>query len=703
MSTCRGVRRAPRGCCTASCCCTRKSRENRCSTVPHGATSSRSTSVACDSRPSRSTRSPSRSGTPSTSFARGEPLRRRPARALGRRDRPRGGVVGGPVGCWAPRGGAGGDGWAARPAREGVDLSGRRHRRRVPRPGATARGRVQPALARTPHGPAGEGRTRPARRPGDRLGRAAVAGRRLARARSLRHVRRHVPWPPGPAAHPDVGDVRRGLPAAEGFPAARSLQPGGAGAPGAQRQPRGALLDGGAVDRGGARRAPARHAGAIASRRARQDPVLRMSKRTIAVELATPGLDPQGRPARIPLAAGVGPLEQYGEPDAGEHMLVNIGPQKPATHGVLRLVVELDGETEVRVIPHLGYLHSGFQKLGEYRHYNQIIPLTDRTDYLSPMANNVGFALAAEKLMGIEITPRCTVLRVIACEMSRIISHMVWLGTTSIDLGAFTPFLWAFQERERIYNLQEMWTGARLTTSVTRVGGMMADVPDDFVAGLRHFTQTFPKTLSEIDRVLTRNGVWVGRTQGVGVLTAAEAINHSLSGPMLRASGVAYDVRKDKPYLDYETYDFDVVVGEHGDVYDRYLVRLEECSQSNCILQQALDRLPDGPVNIADPRVILPPKSRAMNDMEAMIYHFKQVMEGVKAPVGEAYVGIENPKGELGTYLVSDGTAKPVRWRIRPPSFINLSALPRMAAGHLLSDLIAINASVDIVMGEVDR
>jgi len=308
------------------------------------------------------------------------------------------------------------------------------------------------------------------------------------------------------------------------------------------------------------------------------------------------------------------------------------------------------------------------------------------------MANNVGFALAAEKLMGIAITPRCTVLRLIACEMSRIISHMVWLGTTSIDLGAFTPFLWAFQERERIYNLQEMWTGARLTTSVTRLGGMMADVPDGFVEGLRHFTRTFPRTLSEIDRVLTRNAVWVGRTQGV-----------SLSGPMLRASGVTYDVRKDKPYLDYETYEFDVVVGEHGDVYDRYLVRLEECHQANRILAQALERLPAGPVNVADPRVILPPKSRAMNDMEAMIYHFKQVMEGVKAPVGEAYVGIESPKGELGNYLVSDGTAKPVRWRIRPPSFINLSALPKMAEGHVLSDLIAINASVDIVMGEVDR
>jgi len=398
------------------------------------------------------------------------------------------------------------------------------------------------------------------------------------------------------------------------------------------------------------------------------------------------------------------PLAIATEPDlGGEHLLVNLGPQHPATHGVLRLVVELDGETVLRVIPHVGYLHSGFEKLGEYRHYNQIIPLTDRTDYLSPMANNVGFALAAEKLMGIEITPRCTVLRVIACEMSRIISHMVWLGTTSIDLGAFTPFLWAFQERERIYNLQEMWTGARLTTSVTRVGGMMADIPDGFVEQLREFTRTYPKTLNEIDHVLTRNAVWAGRTQGVGVLTRDEAINLSLSGPMLRASGVAYDLRKDKPYLGYETYDFDVPVGEHGDVYDRYLVRLEECYQSNRILTQAVERLPAGPINVDDPRVILPPKSRAMSDMEAMIYHFKQVMEGVKAPVGEAYVGIENPKGELGNYFVSDGTAKPVRWRIRPPSFINLASIARMAEGRLLSDLVAINASVDIVMGEIDR
>src|SRR5436189_1414115 len=261
-----------------------------------------------------------------------------------------------------------------------------------------------------------------------------------------------------------------------------------------------------------------------------------MSKRTVELELATPGLDARGQPVRVPLgiaaALGAGDVAPP-EPDLpGEHMLINLGPQHPATHGVLRLVVELDGETVVRVIPHLVYLHTGFEKLGDYRHYNQIIPLTDRTDYLSPMANNIGFALAAEKLMGIEVTPRCTVLRVIACEMSRIISHMVWLGTTAIDLGAFTPFLWAFQQRELIYNLQETWTGARLTTSVTRVGGLMADIPDDFVTGLRDFTQTFPRTLSEIDRVLTRNAVWVGRTQNVGVLRREEAINHSLSGPM---------------------------------------------------------------------------------------------------------------------------------------------------------------------------
>jgi NADH-quinone oxidoreductase subunit D len=430
-----------------------------------------------------------------------------------------------------------------------------------------------------------------------------------------------------------------------------------------------------------------------------------MTLRTVEMALATPGVDAAGRPTRVPLGVTTD-NGTYREDLGAEHMLVNIGPQHPATHGVLRLVLELEGETVKRCIPHIGYLHSGFEKLGEYRQYNQIIPLTDRTDYLSPMANNVCLALAVEKLMGLEVTERCKVLRVIACEMSRIISHLVWLGTTGIDLGAFTPFLWSFQERERIYNLQEAWTGARLTTSLTRVGGMMADIPDGWEAGLRDFTSTFPKTLAEVDTMFTRNAIWIGRTQGVGALTAEEAINLSLSGPMLRASGVDYDVRKDRPYLDYDSYDFDVPIGEYGDIYDRYRIRLEEMTQSNRILEQALDRLAHlkgAPINVSDPRVVLPPKSRAMSDMEAMIFHFKQVMEGVKPPAGEAYMGVENPKGELGYYMVSDGTAKPVRWRNRPPSFINLASLPTMCEGALLSDVIAINASIDIVMGEVDR
>jgi NADH-quinone oxidoreductase subunit D len=437
-----------------------------------------------------------------------------------------------------------------------------------------------------------------------------------------------------------------------------------------------------------------------------------VTRRTLEMALATPGLDKDGRVFARPLGTDLHDTGEFAtstgfdEDFGAERMLVNIGPQHPATHGVLRLVIELEGETVVRCIPHIGYLHSGFEKLGEYRHYNQLVPLSDRMDYLAPMANNVCLALAVEKLMDITITERCAVLRVIACEMSRVISHIVWLGTTGIDLGAFTPFLWTFQEREKIYDLQEMWTGARLTTSLTRVGGLMADIPDGFEDGLRNFCRTFPKVLDECESMFTRNAIWCGRTQGIGVMTADEAINWSLSGPMLRASGVDYDVRKDRPYLGYETYDFDVPVGVHGDIYDRYLVRVEEMRQSVRILEQALDRLPHlkgAPINVSDPRVILPPKTRAMSDMEAMIFHFKQVMEGIKPPAGEAYMGIENPKGELGYYFVSDGTSKPVRWRVRPPSFLNLSALPKMCEGALLSDVIAINASVDIVMGEIDR
>ena len=432
------------------------------------------------------------------------------------------------------------------------------------------------------------------------------------------------------------------------------------------------------------------------------------TKRTVEVELSTTGLDAQGRPQRIPLAVDGSPLDVAAPPALepeleGDHMLINIGPSHPATHGVLRLVLELDGETVVRCIPHIGYLHCGFEKIGEYRQYNQIIPWTDREDYLNSPGNNVGFALGAERLFGIEITERCKVLRVIACELSRIMSHLVWAGTTSIDIGAFTPFLWMFEERENIYRLLDQWVGARLTTSLTRVGGMAADIPDGWLDGLKGFVKRFPRTIDEADRMLTKNAIWVGRTVGLGVMSPEEAVNWGLTGPMLRASGVAYDVRRDFPYLDYETYDFDVPVGTHGDVYDRYLVRMEEMRQSVRILEQAIARLPDGPVNVDDHRVILPPKSKAMSEIEVMIHHFKQVMEGPRPPIGEAYVAVESPKGEKGYYMVSDGTSKPARWRIRPPSFVNLSAIPKMVEGHLLSDVIAINASIDIVMGEIDR
>nr|PZN91403.1 MAG: NADH-quinone oxidoreductase subunit D [bacterium] len=405
-----------------------------------------------------------------------------------------------------------------------------------------------------------------------------------------------------------------------------------------------------------------------------------------------------GRPVRVPvLPPGVEPELR------GEHMLINIGPQHPATHGVLRLVLELDGETVVRCIPHIGYLHSSFEKLGEYRGWNQIIPLTDRMDYLAPLIYNCAFAMAVEKLMGIEVTERCKVVRVICMELDRIFSHLLWLGTFAMDVGAFTVFLWAFQERERIYRLHERYTGARITTSATRIGGMLADLPPGWTEELQHFIDTFPNTLDQIEALLTNNQIWIGRLRDVGVIGPEEAVNYGLTGPNLRASGVPYDVRKDRPYYDYETYDFDIPVGEHGDCYDRYLVRMEEMRQSLRILQQALDRLPDGPINVDDPRVILPRKTDVMTDMESMIHHFKLVMEGIRVPPGESWFSVESSKGELGMYVVSDGGSKPVRWRVRGPSFVNLSALPRLVEGHMLSDVIAINASLDIVLGEIDR
>ena len=412
----------------------------------------------------------------------------------------------------------------------------------------------------------------------------------------------------------------------------------------------------------------------------------------------TPQMGVDGRPTDVPvMPLGVEPQL------LGEHMLINLGPQHPATHGVLRLVLELDGETVVRCIPHVGYLHSSFEKLGEYRDWNQVIPLTDRMDYLAPLIYNCAYAMAVEKLMGIEVTERCKVVRVILMEMDRIFSHLLWLGTTAIDMGAFTVFLYTFQERERIYNLHEAFTGARITTSATRIGGMMADLPEGWIDQLEHFIETFPRTLDEVDTLLTNNSIWIGRTQDVGVISAEDAVNFGLSGSNLRASGVDYDVRKDRPYYDYETYDFDVPIGEHGDIYDRYLCRMEEMRQSLSLLRQAIDRLPGGAINVSDSRVILPSKTLAMNDMEAMIHHFKVVMEGVRAPVGESWFSVESSKGELGMYVVSDGGSKPIRWRVRGPSFVNIAALPHMIEGSLLADVIAVNASLDIVLGEIDR
>jgi NADH-quinone oxidoreductase subunit D len=426
-----------------------------------------------------------------------------------------------------------------------------------------------------------------------------------------------------------------------------------------------------------------------------------MAQRTVELAVGrNPEMGMDGRPVPSPMAPFDVPEPQLDT----EQMLINIGPQHPATHGVLRLICELDGETVVSVVPDIGYLHSSFEKLGEYRTWNQIVTLTDRMDYLAPLIYNCAYVMSVEKLMGIEVTERCKFVRVILMELDRIFGHLLWLGTTAIDVGAFTPFLYAFQQRERIYTLHEALTGARITTSATRIGGMMADLPEGWIDGLRDFLDTFPDTLAEIDSLLTRNQIHIGRTQGVGAITAAEAINYGLTGPNLRAAGVDYDVRKDRPYYDYETYDFEVPVGEHGDCYDRYLCRMEEMRQSVALLRQAIARLPGGPINVQDPSISLPSKTDCMSDMESMIHHFKLITEGIPAPEGDCYYAVEGSKGELGMYVVAEeGGTKPVRWRVRPPSFVNLSAIARLSEGHLVSDLIMINASLDIVLGEIDR
>ncbi|GAC1448736.1 MAG: NADH dehydrogenase (quinone) subunit D [Ktedonobacterales bacterium] len=385
-------------------------------------------------------------------------------------------------------------------------------------------------------------------------------------------------------------------------------------------------------------------------------------------------------------------------------MTINMGPQHPSTHGVLRLILTLEGERVTRVIPDIGYLHTGIEKTAEAKSYFKTLVLTDRMDYLAPLSNNLGYSLAVEKLLGIETVPeKAVVARVALVELQRIASHLVWLGTHALDLGAQSVFLYCFRERELILDIFELCSGVRLMTSYIMPGGLQADLPSGFDAKVRDFVRIFPARLREYHDLLTNNQLWVERTRGVGVISAADAIALGCSGPTLRGSGVAYDVRKMFPYGGYERFDFDVPVGTNGDVYDRYLVRMLELDQSLRIVQQAIDGMPAGPWQISDRKIVPPPKWEVASNMEALIHHFKLYTEGYRPPAGEVYLRIEAPKGELGFYLVSDGSARPYRMHVRAPSFANLEALPTMVEGEMLADVVAAIGSIDIVLGEVDR
>jgi NADH-quinone oxidoreductase subunit D len=389
--------------------------------------------------------------------------------------------------------------------------------------------------------------------------------------------------------------------------------------------------------------------------------------------------------------------------EVGEKLVLNIGPSHPSTHGVLRLILELDGEVVTRADTEIGYLHRGDEKIAENMTWNQFVPYTDRLDYLAPLANNVAYACAVEKLMGYELPPRAKVTRVICCELARISAHLLGLGAFAMDLGAMTMFLYTFTEREKIYNLIEFLTGARFTTSFTRVGGQTRDLPPGFLEGVREFVDQFDEKLVEFGKMLNRNRIFVDRTKDLGVIPADVALDFGLTGPNLRGSGNDYDVRKYFPYLGYETYEFDVPVGSAGDCYDRFTVRMEEMRQSVLIIRQAIDRMPGGAWQVDDPKNVLPSKNKVLTKMEELIHQFLVVTQGPDAPVGEVYFGAENPKGELGFYLNSRGGGVPHRLKIRAPSFCNLSILNQLLPGHTVSDVPAILGSFDFVMGECDR
>lgn len=384
-------------------------------------------------------------------------------------------------------------------------------------------------------------------------------------------------------------------------------------------------------------------------------------------------------------------------------MVVNIGPQHPSTHGVLRLVCELEGETIIQCKCQIGYLHTGMEKEGEYQQYHKCVVMTDRMDYLNANGNNLAHALAVEKLLGCEIPRRGQYLRVILTELSRIASHCVWLGTHALDLGAMTPFFYIMQQREMILDMFEMFSGVRMMPSWIVPGGLRGDMPNEFPAKLNAFLAEFPGELGVVEGLLVENPIWKERTVEVGILSARQTLELGASGPIARASGVEWDLRKSNPYSSYEDFDFLIPVGTRGDVYDRFLVRIAEMKESCKILRQALDGLPEGPWNTSDQKIAPPPRPAIDSSMESLIHHFKLYTEGFHTPVGEAYAAVEGPKGELGFYIVSDGSNKPYRWHERPSSFMNLKALEILAVGRLIADVIAIIGSIDIVLGEIDR
>lgn len=394
--------------------------------------------------------------------------------------------------------------------------------------------------------------------------------------------------------------------------------------------------------------------------------------------------------------------------DQGQDYLwtLNFGPQHPATHTTLRLVLKLDGERVVDAIPDIGYLHSGFEKIGEHLDFNQYVTVTDRMNYISPMANNVAWHHAVEKLIGIEPTPRCQYIRVIIAELARISDHLLSTGAIGLDVGAFTFFLYAFYQRERIYDIYETLCGARFTNSYTRVGGVMHDMTPLVVEKIHSFVKDLPGTLDDMERLLNRNRIFVDRTRGVGVLSKAEAINRSCAGPVARASGVTRDLRKDEPYLGYENFDFQICCARAGDCFARYYVRMAEMRESLKIIKQALENLPSGPVDIhADERATLPNKGQVYTTIEGTITHFELVManRGLEVPVEESYAAIESPNGELGFYIVGDGSNVAYRARCRPPSYIHFSVFPDLIKGHTLSDVVAVLGSLNIIAAELDR